>query len=665
MTILHEKTKVKNLYSFDIFDTLITRKTATPKGIFFIMHELLKNNSDYSEFFRANFKDIRCETEEFVRAWLFKTKNYQDITFDEIYERIRINHSLTESQADFLKNLEIQCEIQNLIPIDENINKVKKLINQDEQVILISDMYHSEDTLKDILSHIDPVLKNIKIFVSSQYRKSKAKGDLYKIIRDELTPVYWEHTGDNRFADFASAKNQKIKANLYKYPEFKGYEKEALKENNLTTELIIGTAKNLRLKSKNIKYQFGASFAGPILYHYVSWIIESALKSGIKHLYFIARDGYIPKLIADTIIKEKNIPLKTHYLYGSRKAWRIPTEKTVDDFISYIFSEFYSELTGNKIAQRLGITQKELEQFTKEKCNNKILTKYKRELLLKKLLGNNSFKAFLASKNLNKKINLINYLKQEIDFSKTNFAFVDFNGSGRSQDILMSLISDFYPGKLNTFYFCCEMNLNEYKNSIKRVFISSAKYRHYWLELLCRNTEGQTIGYKEENGKILPILETINNKDIINWGFQEYIKGILDFSNFIIDVKRSTPINFNKINFYFNYFNYIITKIDKETADIIGSIPYSKIGKEKQIRECIPAYNLFSFITSMHKKQINNDLLYIAKGRASGLTRALIIIKIKYKTLRRFFIDIRIHKKKNEAFVCILGYKLDLHRLGF
>ena len=35
----------KKTVSFDVFDTLITRKTATPKGIFKIMQEVLKSNN--------------------------------------------------------------------------------------------------------------------------------------------------------------------------------------------------------------------------------------------------------------------------------------------------------------------------------------------------------------------------------------------------------------------------------------------------------------------------------------------------------------------------------------------------------------------------------------------------------------------------------------------
>lgn len=285
-------TNTEKLYSFDIFDTLITRKTATPAGIFYLMQELLKNNTNYSLYLRENFKDIRIQTELFVREVLARTKKWNDITFDDIYKRIQINYSLTDDETDFLKKLEIQCEIENLIPIGENINKLKKLISSGNQVILISDMYHSEKTLRHILTNLDPIFNNIKIFISSEYKKTKAHGDLYRHIKTELNPQKWEHCGDNICADFSNAKKNNISPYLYNYIKFKKYEQEALKNDNLTTEYVIGTAKNLRLNSNSEKYNFGASFAGPILYQYVNWILENALKQELN-IYILLHETVI------------------------------------------------------------------------------------------------------------------------------------------------------------------------------------------------------------------------------------------------------------------------------------------------------------------------------------------------------------------------------------
>ena len=53
-------------------------------------------------------------------------------------------------------------------------------------------------------------------------------------------------------------------------------------------------------------------------------------EKGIQKLFFIARDGYILKKIADILIEKYRYPIATVYLYGSRKAWRLPSIKPKD-----------------------------------------------------------------------------------------------------------------------------------------------------------------------------------------------------------------------------------------------------------------------------------------------------------------------------------------------
>ncbi len=641
------------LYSFDIFDTLITRKTATPKGIFLLVQELIKSNDNFCEYFRSNFYTIRCETESFVRENQARIFGHQDITFDEIYERIQVNHYLSDEQINFLKNLEIECEIQNLIPIDTNINKLKFLVNSGKKVVLISDMYHSSKTIKMILNKIDPIFSEIEIFVSSDVRKTKSKGDLFKYVKEKYNPQTWIHTGDNINADYNVAKHNKLDAELFNYPKLKEYEISALKKADLTSEYYIGTAKNLRIHSKSKKYDFGASFAGPILFCYVNWIIENSLRNGIENLYFISRDGYIPKLIAERIINYKKLPIRVHYIYGSRKAWRVASKTTFEDFINNIFKEYFEKFSGEFFAERLGITKEELKKYTNLEYNKKVLKSRQRKTLYTKLINDKEFKEFLIEKHSDRVNLIIKYLEQEIDFSKKNFAFVDLNGTGRTQDILANLISLKYNISIQTFYFCSDKNLTHVQNSTKRIFMCSNKYKHFWLELLCRTPYGQTTGYKENNSKIEPITENIDPNQLLKWGFEDYVKGIIDFST---DAMKFN--NLNDINFYYKYFTHIMQNIDKETADILGSIPFSGVGEEKEIFQCAPAYNIIEFLYAK-----DNGLLFISKGRTKGLVKQLINIKIKYKSLRRFIISLSIHKKKNEAFLCILGLKIDIKNL--
>lgn len=139
------------LYSFDIFDTLITRTTATPCGIFSIMEKHLLQDSEYANFpeiVKQNFFIIRQEAENFIRTNKKLMYDEQDIKFEDIYKIIKNNYNLNETQINTLMNLELNTEIKNIIPIQKNINTLKELIFKNNRVVLISDMYHSEKNNK-------------------------------------------------------------------------------------------------------------------------------------------------------------------------------------------------------------------------------------------------------------------------------------------------------------------------------------------------------------------------------------------------------------------------------------------------------------------------------------------------------------------------------------
>ena len=103
-----------------------------------------------------------------------------------------------------------------------------------------------------------------------------------------------------------------------RYVKLTDYENYILNKfpQNLLVQLVIGNAKNTRLIDclcVDSKKMFGASFAAPMLYSYVNWLLELSVKQGIKRLYFIARDGYILHKIADIIIHNKNLDITTKY----------------------------------------------------------------------------------------------------------------------------------------------------------------------------------------------------------------------------------------------------------------------------------------------------------------------------------------------------------------
>ncbi len=68
----------------------------------------------------------------------------------------------------------------------------------------------------------------------------------------------------------------------------------------------------------------GRYVLAPALGGFVRWTVHTALKSGKKRLYFLARDGYFFYLAARIYCEKQGLPLDCRYLYGSRYALRVP-----------------------------------------------------------------------------------------------------------------------------------------------------------------------------------------------------------------------------------------------------------------------------------------------------------------------------------------------------
>lgn len=62
----------------------------------------------------------------------------------------------------------------------------------------------------------------------------------------------------------------------------------------------------------------------PTLYEFVLWVLQEALQSGKKRLYFLARDGYQMYLAARQLCKQYDLDIECRYLKVSRYAVRVP-----------------------------------------------------------------------------------------------------------------------------------------------------------------------------------------------------------------------------------------------------------------------------------------------------------------------------------------------------
>lgn len=658
--------------SFDVFDTLLTRTTSTPKGIFAIMQKRLKSNSNFSginPYLRENFYIIRTESESFLRNHYAKY-GINEITFDEIYSYIQKNYDLTVCDIKILKELEIETERQNLIGIDENIEKVKRFLNEGTKVIIISDIYHSSNTIRSFLTDKDPIFSDIPIYVSSEARKMKATGELYTYVsaKEQINGL-WLHIGDNINSDIKAAKNLGIQTEIYPYTHLKDYEKKLLARypEDAYTQLAIGTAKNTRIfsKSDNKKFELGCSMGGLILYPYVSWITEQSVKRGINRLYFVMRDGFILKEMCDILIKEKNYSIKTKLLYGSREAWRAPSITADNTDLSFMFASAREINTIEKIASRFHIKISDLIKFIPEefRCSKKVFSKPELDKLCTILSENPDFIDLVVRENKQQQNYLIEYIKQEMDLSDNNFALVDLAASGRTQNCLVKLIKTFSNVKVTSFY----SQFNPLKilspDFDMIAFYSSPKIRSQ-MELFCRSLCGATISYKEVNNNIIPVMEDLEGESLKQYDYQAVLDGEKAFCRQFFHVLNKNPDITPNLKGFLFYFDYITGVPDRETAELIGEIPFSNYyGTEKKVYKCAQELTLKDIILGYDSTQIQlPNICYI---RSKKFIRKLLDIRKKYGSIRKYLVNIEIHRRRKQAYFRVLGLEVNFGKFIF
>jgi len=598
------------MYSYDIFDTLITRKTANPFGIFSLIQEKLITNDSYSipEHIKENFYDIRINAERLAREHN-SSRLIEEVSLIEIYTALALAGGLNDRQIQLLYKLEIQTEKENIIGIEENIEKVRFLIDKGEQVVLISDMYLSERVIRDILVDIDLMFQEIPIYVSSELKKRKTSGNLYRKIKAELGIDYgnWMHIGDNLHQDIEIAYRLGIKVQHYNKNGLNDFELDLLNHygNNHVLQLEIGAAVNAirRNKLTTIASRIGCRYSGPILYNYAQWLLSECDRKDIKRLYFIARDGYLVKKIVDLIITHKKLDIKTHYIYGSRRAWRIPSLSRENYNLKQIlhWSHIEQMKSIEEFADVLMITPEELKEFLPclDSEENEPISSAAIVLLAQQLGTNKRFKEYILNRHKDKRKLLEDYIQQEVDYSDDRFAFVDISGGGLTQGCLKNIMQPFYKKPIRSFFFKID-RVNLVDNCIYDVYIPSFLENNIVLEMICRAPEGQTMGYMKKENSIIAIKENIQEKEIIKNDFFDYQLGIECFTKQMLTYQKKKRIKTNRVDMILKYINHIAISPEKEVLEFFATMPNSETGREKVVVEYAP---------KLSKKDIENIFL--------------------------------------------------------
>lgn len=650
--------KLPDLYSFDIFDTLIKRKGMLPVSIFYEVQEKLnRSHLDFPDYLKCNFVQARKDAEANAREYYRKLQDIGmvrrlEIAFDEIYERLGKIYGLTKSQIDFLQETEIEAEIENCIPYEENIEILKGLLERGEKVILLSDMYLPKEVIHKMLIKADPVLGRIPLYLSSDSGFQKTTKRLYLYAFKDLAYDFgaWIHYGDNAQADKVKPQQLGIKTVNHRITAFNNYE-EALTKTIGSYDAYLTAAMMARFREQKAHteaeiyaYEYAALYFVP----YIGWVVRNAVSRGLKCLYFISRDGYHLKRIADAIIEAKRYDLKTKYIYGSRKAWRIPSFiESIDEEFFTGFGQFVGCHTFPLLLKAMGIDEKTFDDLFPELSYIKTQKRISKKTLaqLRKTFKNSAeYCNIIMERAERERPIVLDYLRQEIDFDES-YAFVEYWGRGYTQDCLTRLLCEASGRELEDpcYYVRC---IYPTEGLSVRYNFTTTRSSLIFVEALFANLPYRSvIEYKREGGHIAPVLNSCENDKVLHEAFEQYL---VQFAKDFYSMKFLDEVTAEKELFNFSLSYYQTNMEDKYIVENLGHLKDS-VELYGKVREFAPPVTLGAIFRRLRGEWFDTKSVRISIARSKKIYGRIYLLyhnKLRHKRTVKKLISWRKKLKK-------------------
>lgn len=581
------------MYSFDIFSMVILADQDDGAAFFRYMQDRLQGEGhrDIPQAVRANFARIRMNAWRMAERF-YKRDGKECVNLEDIYQIIAATAVLDAEVLRSLETLECDIMVETAVGLDINIKLAEDLIKSGKEVSFFADTVYCEDVVKKILRKCSPWFEGCRCFCSSETGKTQRTGSLFWKA-NQITGIkradwiYYSISPENR----KQAKRVGLTPGDPESIKYMGAQ-EPRSDRDFVFRVMETLYRAAVLECSHDRQRVGSRVGAPLLLQYVEWVLDCADKLGASKLCFVARDGYILKKIADLLIADRQLGIKTQYIYGSRKAWRIPSFSEEHGDITELlrWSHIEKVRTYGDFSDIFGLTVEELAQFLplQEIQGEMKITRAALAYCIAKLRENQEFRKYLVQKNAPARELLKRYLQQEMGTDKENIVFVELAGGGYTQECLANMLRELGISQITNLYFKID-SADRYSGCRNYTFWPNAMRDSAIIETLSHSPEGQTLGYRECNGKIVPVLEEDEGRALTEYGYEEYVEGVLLFTQKYVRYLKNFLIQGWSIASVDLYMDAVINKPDKELLSFISGMPFGVTGREKKVLEYAPA----------------------------------------------------------------------------
>ena len=310
----------KDLISFDVFDTLLVRKTLYPQDVFYLTEQ------------KALL--LGYDVEGYVSVRLKAEEDIPFCNLSQIYAWIGDCLNWNGELSDKMQALELETEQKVLFPRTEVVELLRFAQKAGKQIVLTSDMYISEKVLNRILSE-NGISGYEKILVSCDIEKGKHSGLYEELFRFCSDPGRILHIGDNPVTDGTDCEAVGIESivvpSVLEMAAGRGWDESIHTASNLMERCLLGLVlfeifrnpfQNPNLMEWPVEKQierFGISVVATLVVGHMVWLIQKLRENAFDGVLFFARDGWISYNVYKKIEERFSLP-KPIYFYANRHA---------------------------------------------------------------------------------------------------------------------------------------------------------------------------------------------------------------------------------------------------------------------------------------------------------------------------------------------------------
>lgn len=264
---------------------------------------------------------------------------------------------------------------------------------------------------------------------------------------------------------------------------------------------------------------------GPTLDGFVLWVLQNAVKSGRKRLYFLARDGYLMYLAAKIYVERLSLPMECRYLSCSRYSLRLPAfHLEPEEAMEYLCRSSIS-VDLAKIMDRAGLDAKDranvLADIRMTGRENEPISYAELNTVRKMLAESAVFREAMVRHSKDAYPAASGYLSQEGLLDGVPDALVDSGWVGSMQKTLGQLLRQMgRKEKIEGYYFGLyelppdveEDDYHCYYFSPRGQLREKVHFNNNLFEAVFSAPHGMTLGYRQSGERYEPVCAPVTSK---------------------------------------------------------------------------------------------------------------------------------------------------------